>query len=245
MLQKYKIFLSYEGTRYNGWQVQPNGVTVQGLLQQALHKITQEKVVVVGSGRTDSGVHAVEQVAHFTTRAVKTESQLLFSLNGLLPHDIRVLSVEKADPSFHARFSAKRKIYIYHIHLHPVLSPFQYPYLLHLRRPLDTALVEKAAKYFLGTHDFCTFANKNPAVTATHKTLYRLDVIKKEGGLSLEFEGNGFLYKMVRNIVGTLLEVGLNKRPLASIPLLLQGKDRRLAGKAAPAKGLFLKQVVY
>lgn len=245
---KYKIIIAYDGTGYSGWQTQPNAITIQEKLEEALAKITQEKVRVVGSGRTDAGVHAEHQVAHFTLQKEASLFTIKQALNGTLPQDIRILCVDYAPDSFHAQKSARGKSYHYFISLGDVSSPFFHRTSWHIQQKLDLQAMESAAKYFIGEHDFSSFANeqfkgacgKNPV-----RHLYRLEIHRWAWGIRLEFEGNGFLYKMVRNIVGALVAVAKGKMAAEEIPILLGKKDRTKAPLAAPAKGLFLHFVNY
>jgi tRNA pseudouridine38-40 synthase len=247
-MTKYLITIAYDGTNYSGWQNQPNGVSIQSLIEQALSTIVRSSTAIVASGRTDAGVHARAQVAHFETEQPLNISTLLRSLNGLLPPDIRILQVEEAPEEFHARFTALSKEYHYHIHLNPVLDPFKRLYAYHYHAPLDIDLMEAAAKYFVGTHDFTSFANSATEGSAGKdpvRTITRLDICLEPGGIRLEFEGDGFLYKMVRNITGTLLDVARGKLSLDEIPRIFAAKDRSKASPAAPSRGLFLIKVNY
>lgn len=242
------MLISYDGTHFCGWQIQPNGVSVQSKIHDALQISLRRPISIIGSGRTDAGVHALGQVAHFEHDEEIDHRRLLAALNGLLPSTIRVRSIEKADSSFHAQYSAIAKTYHYHLYLDSVMDPFKRLYTYQVRRRLDLALLQQAAEAFTGTHDFTTFANDAHAGSASRdpvRTLKRLDIIPEQGGVRLEFEADGFLYKMVRNIVGTLLEVASKKRPLHEIEQLFAVKDRRRAGKAVPPQGLFLVKVDY
>lgn len=244
----YKMMIAYDGTGYSGWQIQPNALSIQETLQKALHILLNEEVHVTGSGRTDAGVHALGQVAHFKHLHLLNLRKVLFSLNGLLPVDIRVKKLELAPPDFHAQYQASGKEYHYYLHLDPVMDPFKRLYCWHVRRQLDMSLLEQGAVCFIGTHDFTSFANEAHSGSAANdpvRTLYRLDVKLIEGGVRLEFEGNGFLYKMVRNITGTLVDVSSGKRSIHEIPSIFESKDRRLASRAAPPQGLFLVRVNY
>jgi tRNA pseudouridine38-40 synthase len=247
--KKYKLTISYDGTQYSGWQVQTEKVlSIQSLIQKALELLLREKISLIGSGRTDAGVHALAQVAHFSTSSSFEDRKLLHSLNSILPKDIRIEKIESVDSHFHARYSALGKTYHYHLHLGPTLNPFQRLYALHIRYPLDIPLLKQAAKCFLGTHDFSSFANdakRGSAAKNAIRTLYRLDIFQEKDSLRMEFEGTGFLYKMVRNIVGTLLEIARGKMKLEDLPHLFFSKDRRQAPQAAPALGLFLVKVNY
>ncbi len=241
---KYKLTIAYDGTHYCGWQRQPNGVSIQALLEQAISTIIRSPTTVVGSGRTDAGVHAKGQVAHFIAEPIDTK-RLLKSINGLLPADIRVLAIEEAPEEFHARYSAVSKEYHYHLHLDPMIDPFKRLYSYHYHGKLDVKLLTSTAKYFVGTHDFTSFANIGSSTKSGVRTIKRLDVCKEEGGIRLEFEGEGFLYKMVRNITGALLFVARGKIPPQSLLSIFAAKDRRKAPPAAPPHGLFLIQVRY
>lgn len=240
--------LSYDGTDYCGWQIQPNGLTIQEVVEKALLQVTQQKVRLHGSGRTDSGVHALAQEAHFILNLSVDPKRLMLSLNGILPEDIRITKLSEATPDFHARFSAKGKIYHYHICLDQVRSPFAQRTSYHCRYQIDREKMQAAAAAFVGTHDFTSFANspgQGAAARNAIRTIYRIDIVEEPGGVRLEFEGNGFLYKMVRTIVGTIIEVARGKRPVEDIPRILAARDRRQAGKLAPAKGLFLVKALY
>jgi len=237
--------ISYDGTNYGGWQVQPNTLTIQTLIQDALRIILRTPTPIIASGRTDAGVHALGQVAHFEAREELDLRSLLYSLNGILPRSIRIRDVVAVADGFHARFSSKKKIYHYHLHLSPVQDPFRYLYSTHVRAPLDLNHLEEALPAFQGTHDFSAFASAGCGSKNPIKTLYRLEMALEPEGLRLEFEGDGFLYKMVRNIVGTLLEIAQKRRPLSAIPHLLSQRERKGAGPTAPPKGLFLYKVEY
>ncbi len=244
----YKLLIAYDGTRYGGWQVQPNAVTIQFILQQAVQTIIREEPHVVASGRTDTGVHALGQVAHLRTSQPQDPKRLMISLNGLLPADVRILNVEAVPAHFHARYQATGKEYHYHLYLGRALPPFVRLYRWHMLHRVDPERIRQAATYFEGTHDFKTFANEAHRGCASRdsvRTLYHLGVCLEGEELRLEFCGNGFLYKMVRNIVGFLIEVGRGKREIENIPELFRARNRRLIGVAAPPQGLFLVRVDY
>lgn len=246
--QKYRFTIAYDGTHYKGWQVQPNGVTVQEKLEEALATVLRRPTRIAGSGRTDTGVHARGQVAHFEFDEGLCLRTTLRSLNGLLPPDIRVKNIATAAPDFHSRYSAIGKVYHYHLHLDPVMDPFHRLYATHVHGQVNRELIHLAAQMFVGTHDFTSFAN-SPSEGSVAKdpvrTLYRADMVNTEGGVVLEFEGNGFLYKMVRNIVGCILDVAQGKRQLEEIPHIFAAKDRRKSSSSAPPQGLFLMEVKY
>lgn len=244
----YKLLIAYDGTQYGGWQVQPNAISIQALVQDAVRTFSRQEVSVIGSGRTDAGVHATGQVAHFKTLSELDIHRLLASLNGMLPRDIRVLRIEEVPFQFHAQRSALSKTYHYHLWLDRVQSPFKRLYSLHVHDKIDLTLLKHAATQFIGTHDFTSFANEAHTGSAAYdavRTLERLDVISEEGGVRLEFTGNGFLYKMVRNMTGTMLEVASGKLDVSEIPKIFSARDRRQAGQAVPPHGLFLVNVKY
>jgi len=245
----YKLTIAYDGTRYCGWQIQPNALSIQQLIQEALFKLLKgHHVPVIGSGRTDTGVHARAQIAHFKWPERLDINKLLFSLNGLLPRDIRVKSVEEADSHFHAQYNASGKEYHYYLYLDKVMDPFRRSQCWHVHKRIDIPLLKEAAKRFVGEHDFTSFANEGDAGSVSRnpvRTIYRIDVCETEGGVRLEFEGNGFLYKMVRNIVGMLVDVASGRRTLEDVERIFAAKDRRQAPMAAPPQGLFLFRVSY
>ncbi len=244
----YKLTIAYDGTGYSGWQVQPNGTSIQELIEKALSTALRMPISIHGSGRTDAGVHAIGQIAHFTHPNTLDLFKLQASLNGLLPHDIRICSIKAAPFDFHARYSASGKIYHYYLHLDPILDPFFKQYRYHVPHPVDIFLLKKAAAQCVGSHDFTSFSHEAHTGSAAKnpvRTLHRLNVALLPKGIRLEFEGTGFLYKMVRNLVGTLLDISYGKIPLETLPEIFAAKDRRKAGRTAPAHGLFLVKVNY
>lgn len=243
---RYKLTIAYDGTNYSGWQVQENGQSIQSFIQKALQTALRHSLDLSGSGRTDAGVHAQGQMAHFDTDVPFDPHRLRLSLNALLPIDIRILLIEAVPHTFHARYSALSKVYHYHLHLDPISDPFTKLYRAQIYGHFDLEKVKMAIPHFVGTHDFTSFANTKEATQIdTVRTIFRIDIVEQKGGLRLEFEGDGFLYKMVRNITGTLIDVGAGRIDPADIPRILSARDRRQAGSAAPASGLFLHQVKY
>lgn len=248
LLTKYKILIAYDGTRYNGWQIQKNASSIQALIQNALKIILRLETKVVGAGRTDQGVHALGQCAHFLAPNHLDLEKLLHSLNGILPKDIRILSISSISEEFHARYSALGKFYCYHLHVGKAHNPFKRLYSYHYPYPLDLHLIQEASCFFVGERDFTSFSNESHyhfSSKGAIRILHRLSIGIREEEILFEFEGNGFLYKMVRNIVGALLEVGRGKIGLDSIPQIFLAKDRRAAPAAAPPQGLFLVKVHY
>lgn len=248
-MSRYKILISYDGTLYAGWQVQKTGIAIQPLIQKALITIARTSVNLTGSGRTDAGVHALGQVAHFDLETpIDDLHKFLRSLNALLPIDIQVLQIQHVDDSFHARYSAKAKIYQYHLHLNRVTNPFTRLYCAHILGHFSLDRLQEAIPFFLGTHDFTSFTHQAHQGSASRdpiRTLKRINIISQNGGIVLEFEGDGFLYKMVRNIVGTLCDIAQGKMDPSAIPKILNAKDRKQAGSCAPSLGLFLVEVLY
>jgi len=245
-MAKYKIILSYDGTNYVGWQNQRQGQAIQALLENSISILLQKKTVIIGASRTDAGVHALGQVAHFSCATTLDIFKVKHSLNCMLPKDIKILHMEEIHDNFHARFSAKGKIYHYHLCCNAVQSPFTRLYSWHVKKSIDPSLLKIAANYFLGAKDFTSFANEGSSHINPIRTIRRLDVIiLDDGNMRLEFEADGFLYKMVRNITGTLVDIASKKIPINSLEEIFKAKDRRAAGTAAPSLGLFLIKVFY
>jgi tRNA pseudouridine38-40 synthase len=246
---RYKLTIAYDGTHYSGWQVQPNARSIQSLVQKALETALRHPIDLTGSGRTDAGVHARGQTAHFDTPLSLDLSRLRLSLNALLPPDIRALEIENASADFHARYSATSKTYHYNLHLEAAHDPFTRLYRHKVLGPCHLEKIRAALPHFLGTHDFTSFANQrasaSPSRRGATRTMLRLELFEQKGGARLEFESTGFLYKMVRNITGCLLDVGAGKLAPEAIPTILAAKDRRMGREAAPPQGLFLMQVNY
>ncbi|MEE8349389.1 MAG: tRNA pseudouridine(38-40) synthase TruA [Acidobacteriota bacterium] len=245
MTAKYKATLKYVGTRYAGWQIQKNQNTIQGQLRDALTTITGHPVSVIGSGRTDSGVHAMAQVAHFCLAAPTPREQLFRALNGILPWDIRVMSLSKVPLDFHAQKNALKKRYEYRLYNGPSLSPFLHGYVLHVRHVLDYQAMQTAAQQLYDTHDFSGFAAATTQVKSRTRQIYLSQIQKRGWFVTYRVEANGFLHHMVRNIVGTLLQIGSGKRPPGDIEKILKSKNRRMAGPTAPPQGLYLMKVWY
>ena len=244
-MRRIRLIISYEGTNYVGWQVQPNGVSVQALLEKALFELTGETIRVEGSGRTDSGVHAKAQVAHFDTEARMAADKFAIAMNTHLPRDIRVLYSEECDSSFHARFSAKRKVYTYTVQLGAHADVFLRATSLHLHYIPDIAAMQRAASLVIGTHDFNAFKCADSSMENTVRTVTRSEWVKDGNLLIYTVEGNGFLYNMVRILVGTMLEIGSGKRPVSDMEKAIESGKRSDAGATAPAHGLCLSRVIY
>lgn len=249
MPHRYKLTLSYDGTQYSGWQIQPNAPTIQEHVQNAAKKLLKKNTPIIAAGRTDAGVHALKQVAHFDHESSVDENIFLKGTNGILPKDIRILNIEPVSRNFHARYGAIKKTYHYYLSGNPFQNPFRRLYSHHIRHKIDIALMRKAAAFLIGEHDFSSFANEAYAGSAAKnpiRNIHRIDIIEENDNfVRLEFEANSFLYKMVRNITGTLLEIASGKRPISDMEKILQAKDRRKAGKAAAPNGLFMVSVDY
>lgn len=242
-MKNYKVVLAYDGTDFKGWQRQPDGRTVQGVLEEAVRKVTQKRTVVHGAGRTDAGVHALGQVASFRGAFKLTDDVLLRALNAVLPTDVRVFSLEEAPAGFHARKSARSKLYRYRIVHAPQASPLDRRYVLHWPYPLDVRAMREAARMFVRTDDFTAFSSNRDRTPV--RTVRRSELRRTGPELVYTIEAEGFLRYMVRTIVGTLLEVGRGRTSPAQVEEIFRRKDRNLAGPTAAAKGLTLVRVDY
>lgn len=254
-----KLTLAYDGSEFRGWQVQPGLPTVQGILSEVIGRITGEKVLPQGSGRTDTGVHAMAQVATFSTDSPIPLANMKVVLNDHLPPTIRVLYVEEAPPDFHARHSAKAKSYRYRVYRGEVVPPWLVRYVAHHPWPLDEEAVFAAAKYVLGEHDFTSFAacdpdkstrvkeneDNTPKHATNFRTIYESDWHREGNEIIYTVRGNGFLHHMVRNLVGTFLLVGKGTWKPEQITGILEARDRSAAGPTAPASGLWMVGVEY
>jgi tRNA pseudouridine38-40 synthase len=269
-MRNLRLIIAYDGTDFNGWQRQPNVPTIQAAIETALEKIVSEKVALHGSGRTDAGVHALNQVANFKTAGAIPRQNLLRALNNLLPPSIRIKKVEEVAESFHSRHDARSKTYLYRILLAPVASPFIGRFAHHYPYPLDQKQMAAAARWLEGEHDFTSFAaasdeeeDLRPARIVSGaagevgqparldhpniRTIFssRFIARPRTSILAYQVRGNGFLHHMVRNIVGTLLDVGRGKLAPPDVRAILQARDRTRAGPTAPASGLCLMKVEY
>ncbi|OCA80990.1 tRNA pseudouridine(38,39,40) synthase TruA [Bacillus sp. FJAT-27225] len=245
-MQRYKCIISYDGTGFAGYQVQPGKRTVQGELEAALSKLHKgEHVKVTASGRTDAGVHAKGQVIHFDSPLSIPEDRWAVALNSLLGGEIAVLSVKKAAHGFHARFDTIGKEYRYVLHLGRQRDPFSRNYAYHFSYPLDIEVMKAGARQLCGTHDFSSFCASNTDVKDKVRTVTDIGFSEEEEKLVISFKGNGFLYNMVRIMTGTLLEVGTGARKPEEMKSLIMDRDRTQAGKTAPAHGLYLWEVYY
>jgi len=247
----YKLLIQYDGTDFHGWQVQENDRSIQGELERVIGTLEDAPVAVVGSGRTDAGVHAEGQVANVRLNRSFTPARLRAAINGNLWRDIRILKVEEASDEFHARFSARRKTYIYRILNGPVMSPFWRRFALHAQRPLDLARMEAASRILLGEHDWTAFSSAKADGDSRVRTVSDCSLTSvwderaRANMIEFRITANGFLRYMVRSIVGTLVEVGHGAKDSDTIHTALVSGDRDLAGTTAAAHGLSLLNVEY
>lgn len=245
-MRKIKLIIEYDGTNYHGWQIQKNANSVQETIEKAISKLLGEKVGIVGCSRTDVGVHAYGQVAHFTTDSRIPAEKFSYAINNLLPDDIVIKKSEEVSEDFHSRYSAKGKKYRYLIYNAAHASAIMRNRTYHVRPELDFEKMQRAAKHFLGQHDFAAFQATGGQVRSTVREIYSLELFRKEDNLiSIEVSGNGFLYNMVRIIAGTLIYVGIGKIEADEIPAIINSLDRTRAGKTAPAEGLYLMEIYY
>ena len=245
-MRNFRIVLQYEGTKYQGWQKQEStDNTIQGKLENILTKMAGYPVEVHGAGRTDAGVHAMGQVAHFKLDTDKTEGQILLYLNQYLPEDIAVVSIKEAGERFHARLNAIGKFYRYRIVNSEIPHVFERRYVHVVEKSLDIERMKQAAQIFVGTHDFKAFTSTKRGKKSTVRTIESIEIAKYGDEIVLNYKGDGFLYHMVRILSGTLIEVGLKERSVESVQEALDSLDRKNAGILAPAKGLTLMEVLY
>ncbi len=240
-----RLLIGFDGTRYEGWQSQRSGNALQHLFETTLHRILKEKTDLISSSRTDSGVHAKGMVAHFKTKSALPDETLKRAVNFYLPKDVLAYSVKTVPSKFHARYSAKSKIYEYRIWNSPTRPLFEAPFVLWVPNPLDAALMKKAALHFKGRHDFRAFKDAGDEKENTVRYVRHLSVSRKSEEIVIRIEADGFLTHMVRVIAGTLIEAGRKKISPGAIPTILKSKDRSQAGPTAKACGLVLLRVNY
>ena len=246
-----RLLISYDGTDFSGWQRQRHDRTIQGEIERCLSLMTREEIHLHGAGRTDAGVHADGMVAHFATGSTLSCHGLLRGLNAMLPGAIRILDALQVGPEFHARFSAIGKRYQYFVYTGIILPPHRRLYSVHVTAQLNLSAIQNCLQLLEGVHDFSSFENSgsrdknNRTGRGAVRTIYQADLIQQPSTLIFQFIGDGFLRNMVRNLMGTLLEVGRGKLSVAEFSAILQAKNRSMAGATAPAHGLFLKEVLY
>jgi len=248
-MRNLKLTLAYDGTDFAGWQVQPDSPSIQGTLASAIGRVTGEKVLPQGSGRTDAGVHALAQVANLPTESVIPAGNFVVALNDVLPASIRVLSAEEVAPDFHPRKSARAKTYRYRIYREAICPPLLARYVWHYPYPLDENAMREAAPLVEGEHDFTSFAAVDPERgregVSNVRRIFSSQWRRDSSELIYEVRGNGFLHHMVRNLVGTFLLVGKGTLKPGDVTTILKARERSAAGATAPATGLYLANVEY
>lgn len=247
-MRNLRLTIEYDGTDYCGWQTQTRNKdkrSIQGVLEKTLRKILHEKIHLAGSGRTDSGVHAQAQVANFKTNSNIPADKLKMALNGLLPGDIAIIKVEEASPDFHSRFQAKSKIYRYTILNRNYPSALLRNRVYFYPHPLDIELMRRESRVILGRHNFKSFQASDKRERGSVRRIKKLKITRSKNLIYIDIEADGFLYNMVRNLVGTLIEIGRHRFAKGKLKKILLSADRRLAGPAAPAHGLCLVKVNY
>lgn len=245
-MRNIKMTIRYDGSRYKGFQrLKDNDMTIQGKIEDVLSKMTNESIEIIGSGRTDMGVHAYGQVANFKTASNLSVDKMKTYLYEYLPEDIVITSLEEVDGRFHSRYNAKSKVYLYKIYNNKFHDPFLRKYTTHIPKKLDIELMKEASEYFIGEHDFTSFASSKSKKKSNVRTIYSINITETNGLVEIYFEGNGFLYNMVRIMTGALIDVGHKKIAPEDIKTMLEEKDRTKAADTAPAKGLYLYKVSY
>lgn len=245
-MRNFKLIIQYDGTKYNGWQKQGNTRnTLQGIFENILSKIFDTDIEIYGSGRTDAGTHAKGQVANFKCETDMSTSELKNIINKYLPKDIAVIDCSEVDMRFHSRLNAKSKEYLYIIDNGEVHDPFMKTYAFRVEEKIDIELMKKATSYFIGEHDFRAFCSNKRYKKSTIRTIYSIDIYENNGKINILFNGNGFLYNMVRIIVGTLIEIATYKKSIEDIDNIFNNEKRLNAGFTAPACGLYLMKVFY
>lgn len=244
-MQRVKCIISYDGTFFSGYQVQVDKRTVQSELEKALAVMHKRDVKVIASGRTDAGVHAYGQVIHFDTNLKIPAFNWVKAMNAMLPDDISVLSAEYVSESFHARYGATGKQYRYVMDLSKIRNPLKRNYTYHYPYPINVDMIKEAIPYVVGTHDFTSFSAVRTDVKDKVRTIHHIECIQDGDELTFIYEGNGFLYNMVRILTGTFIEVGIGKRKPEDLQGIIDSRNRAAAGKTAPAQGLYLWEVYY
>lgn len=244
-MKNIMLTIEYDGTNYSGWQLQLNAPSIQEEIEKALHRLTGERVRINGAGRTDARVHARGQVANFYTASTIPPDRFSKALNGLLPEDISIVASQEVPEDFHARYSAIGKRYAYHIYMGKSRSPLLRNFSMQVSYNLDLGIMREASKLLLGTHDFAGFMSTGTSVKDTTRTIHCIELDLKDKSLWISFEGNGFLYNMVRIIVGTLIELGRGSMQLQQLSRMLEEKDRSMGGPTAQPQGLYLEKVLY
>ncbi len=244
-MRNLKVIMAYRGTNYHGFQRQENAVTVQEVVEEKVSSVLNEKVIINGCSRTDTGVHANNYCFSVRTNSLIPTKNFVRGVNGRLPDDISILSCEEADDDFHARFSCKAKEYIYRMHCSESKNPFATDLAYHYRRPVDIERIRSAAQEFVGTHDFRAFCADSSGKLSTVRTIYNFDVVSNGVSVEMLVKGDGFLYNMIRIMVGTLLMVNEKRIEPCDIKRIIESKDRLQAGNTAQPHGLYLNRIFY
>ena len=243
-MNNYKLTIQYDGGRYQGWQRLGNSEnTIQGKIESVLTEMVGEPIEIIGCSRTDSGVHALSQIANFKSDINMTEAEVMNYLNRYLPRDISIVEVTLVPERFHARYNAKDKTYLYKIWNEQYTNPFMRKYSMHVEESLNVPSMIKASHYFIGSHDFTSYSNAKSKKKSMVREIYSIDIEENGGFLEIRVRGNGFLYNMVRKIVGTLIEVGLGEIDAKNIPSIIESKERVQTGRMADPAGLYLENV--
>lgn len=241
---RYLAVVSYLGSKYAGWQIQPNDISIQQIIEEKISKILNTPTKIYGSGRTDAGVHSHGQTFHFDSDKIKDIGKFTYSLNSLLPDDIHIISIEKVDDEFHARYDVKRKIYSYLINIGKY-DVFQKDTIYQLLRPLNIEKMKECVNVFEGRHNFQNFTSKDIDEDNFVRTIYSINLSLDNDIIKITFEGDGFMRYMVRMIVGTLIEVGLERITTEEVQKILEDDKRKVVSYKAPANGLYLEKVIY
>jgi tRNA pseudouridine38-40 synthase len=244
-MKRIKLTIAYDGTNYCGWQIQNNAVTIQQIIEEACQKLFSREIKLIGASRTDTGVHALGQVATIDVDTTIPSERIAYALNANLPDDIVIQESGEVDCSFHPRYEAKEKTYQYNILNAKAKIPQYRLYHHYVSRTLRTELMEKAADFLIGEHDFKSFCSAHSSVKSTVRTIYDVSIVKEDPFIRLQITGNGFLYNMVRIISGTLIDVGLQRISPEDFLHIIKSKDRSQAGATAPAQGLTLLSIKY
>lgn len=245
-MNNYRLTIQYDGGRYKGWQRLGNEEnTIQGKIEKVLSEMVQRKIEIIGCSRTDAGVHALAQIANFKLTENMTEYEVRDYLNKYLPKDIGIKDVMLVPENFHARYNAKDKTYLFKIWNEKYTNPFMRNYSMHVDKKINVTKMKKASQYFIGEHDFTAFSNAKSKKKSKVREIYSIDIEENDGFIQTRVRGNGFLYNMVRRIVGTLIEVGLDHVDSSNIPMIINSKERNQAGYIADACGLYLEKIEF
>ncbi len=244
-MRNIKLTIEYDGKDYNGWQKQPNKLNIQGEIEKAIQTITGEEVELIGSGRTDAGVHAFAQVANFKINSDFPIEKMAIAINSQLKTSIRIQKAEEVEENFHSRYHCHKKTYGYIIDNSDQGTAIYRNYTYHVPQPLNIQAMQEAANYLVGEHDFSSFKSSGTSSKSSVRTIYEAKILKEQERVVIMLTGNGFLYNMVRIISGTLVEIGKGEKNPEEMKKILEAKDRNLAGKTLPAQGLFLMSVSY